>query len=254
MEAEKNAGHGYFTACERRHLLWLEVFLGPPGFNSHSRFVLHASSFRSCKNTVTLAKCVCASGAGSLAPVRRWSGEALPMFVRATPTSSRVTLQLVTQLERGCKHFLPNKQPPESALASSLFLPEVEQATAAGSVVVSSSHKAALSPSTTPSNAAPTAAAHTKTQPAWLIISAAGKFWQTRSGKNESCKVTVRDTLHEIFLGFPAAQKSRLSPFMHRVQSQEANARSPQSLRKAWLYQFWENPLQKNPKQTCIET
>lgn len=85
MEAEKNAGHGYFTACERRHLLWLEVFLGPPGFNSHSRFVLHASSFRSCKNTVTLAKCVCTSGAGSLAPVRRWSGEALPMFVRPLP-------------------------------------------------------------------------------------------------------------------------------------------------------------------------
>lgn len=39
-------------------------------------------------------------------------------FVRATPTSSQVTLQLATQLERGCKHYLPNKQPAESALAS----------------------------------------------------------------------------------------------------------------------------------------
>ncbi len=74
----------------------------------------------------------------------------------------------------------------------SLFLPEVEQAAAADSAVVSSSHKATLSPSTTPSNTAPTAAAHTKTQLAWLIISVAGKFWQTRSWGG-GCKVTVRD-------------------------------------------------------------
>lgn len=119
------------------------------------------------------------------------------LFVRATPTSSQVTLQLVMQLERedaNTSYLTSSRQSQPSP--PSLFLPEVEQATAADSVVVSSSHKAMLSPSTTPWNTAPTAAALTKTQLAWLIISVAGKLWQTTTGgkKKKNYKVAVRDT------------------------------------------------------------
>lgn len=115
-------------------------------------------------------------------------------FRRATPTSSQVTFQLIVQLEREREREDANtsyltggrqKQPP---------LPFPPRGGTAGSVVVTFSHKAMLSSSTTPSDVAPTAAVHTKTQRAWLIILVAvGKFWQTRSGKIKSCKATVRD-------------------------------------------------------------
>lgn len=69
----------------------------------------------------------------------------------------------------------------------------------------------------------------------------ANKKW----GEKKAVKSLSETPLHKIFLGFPAALKSCLSLFMFRVQSQEANVRSPQSLRNAWLYQFWENPYKQ---------
>lgn len=128
----------------------------------------------------------------------------------------------------------------------SLFLPEVEHATATDSVVVSSSHKATLSLSTTPSNAAPTAAVHTKTQLAWLIISVAGTFWQNRTRK-KAVKSLSETPLHKIVFGFPAALKSCLSLF--HVQSQEAYVRSPQT-QKCLVAAFPGKSFSKNNQHT----
>lgn len=77
--------------------------------------------------------------------------------------------------EGGCEHFRPNKQPALSAAASppSLFLPEVET----GHMRL----RYLCPPLPAPTAPTAAAAAHTTTQPAWLIISGAGKFWQTRS-------------------------------------------------------------------------
>lgn len=83
----------------------------------------HASSLKNRKTGMTLVNHGWANITGDLMPVKHLKENADVLFVGATPTSSQVTLQLVTQLARGCKHFLPNKQPAESALASLPFPP-----------------------------------------------------------------------------------------------------------------------------------
>ena len=83
----------------------------------------HGSSLKNCKSGVALVNHACANRTGGLMPVKRSNEKADVVFVAATPTSSQVTLQLVMQLGRGCKHFLPNKQPAQSALASLPFPP-----------------------------------------------------------------------------------------------------------------------------------
>lgn len=134
-------------------------------------------------------KCCDASGPGLLIPVtvkRRSTADTFPCvgplpLPHKSPSSCSV---------RGCKHFLAHEQPAESALA--FLSPSSQQLLWAS--VISPSRKATLSLSTTPSSTK-AAHKHTHTQPAWLIISVAGKFWQTRSGKVKSEK-----SLSEILL------------------------------------------------------
>lgn len=137
----------------------LVLVLGTDG-DVFRRFVLHASSFRNLKIQLHWWIVQLEQATLFLSTIRK---KKLTFYLyRATPTSSQVTLQLVAQLERedaNTSYLTSSRQSQHSP--PSLFLPEVEQATAAQSVVVTSSHKATLSPSTTPSNAAPTAAAAT---------------------------------------------------------------------------------------------
>lgn len=124
-------------------------------------FYFAATSFRNRKKSaVTVVGRDCATGTGSplfLFVIRKkklcWYYVAL-----ATPTSWQVTLQLVAQLQRedATTSYLTSspRLPPFSS-------PKWKQASAAASVVVGSSLKAALSPSATLSNTAPTATART---------------------------------------------------------------------------------------------
>lgn len=106
----------------------------------------------------------------------------------ATPTSSQVTFQLLGQRMQ----TLPSPR-AASRVGPRLplpFLPAValglgHQSQPQGYVI--SVHHSQQHQSSTQT--------HTHTQPAWLIISVAGKFWQTRSGKVKSEK-----SLSEILL------------------------------------------------------
>lgn len=122
-------------------------------------------------------------------------------YAQATPTSSQAISQLAKQPEREDANtsYLTSSRWSQPS-PPSLFLPEVHQAPAADSVVVTSSHKATLSPSTTPRNTAPISAAHRNTQLALLIILVARG--------NKSYKVAVRDTPAWNLLRLFAALKS----------------------------------------------
>ena len=105
------------------------VFLALRGFRSSNRqryvkriYFVHASSFQKTEKYCKIVE------TGDRIPVKCRKGEpplVFYLFGGATPTSSQVTLQLLARLERqrGCKHFLPNKQPADSALASLLPSP-----------------------------------------------------------------------------------------------------------------------------------
>ena len=155
--------------------------------------------------------------------------------------------------ERGCEHFLPNKQPAQSALASLPFPPlrwiRPQRQTLWSSV-----------PATRLRYLRPPLPAirlpqqqqqqqqqqHTNTAGLANHSSSREVLANKKWGAGGKAVKSLSETpLHKIFLGFPAALKSCLSLFMFRVQSHGANVRSPQSLGNAWLYQFWENPYKQ---------
>lgn len=148
-------------------------------------FILHASSSRNCDIGQPYS---------SQTSIKKEALLIFP-FARATPTSSQAILQLVMQLERedaNTSYLTSSRQSQPSP--PSLFLPEVHQAAAAHSVVVSSSHKPTLSPSTTPRNTAPTSAAHTKYPTGFANhFSSRDVLANKKWGIKKSWKVAVRD-------------------------------------------------------------
>ena len=161
---------------------------------------MHASSFQKTEKYCKIVE------TGDRIPVKRRKGE--PPFVfylfggplphpHKSPYScsrgSRGREDANTSYLTSSRQIRPSP-PSFPRLPPSLFLPGVEQAAAADSVVVSSSHKAALSPSTTPSNAAPSAAGAHKNTAGLANHFCGGEVLANEKRKNKSCKVTVRDT------------------------------------------------------------
>lgn len=140
--------------------------------------------------------------------------------------------------ERGCKHFLPSKQPAESALVSLPFPPwggtghssrRCGRQFQPQGYVISVHHSLQYSSQSSSAHKNTTGLANHFSRGEAL----ANKRWKKKAVKSLS-----ETPLHKIFLGFPAALKSCLSLFMYYVQSQEVNMRSPQTFTNAWLYHF----------------
>lgn len=185
-----------------------------------------------------------------LIPIRHSKEEALLILCCSGHShilTSHLTAGRATP-ERGCNHFLPNKQPSPP----SLFLPEVETGLSSRvcgrrlqpqGCVISVRHSQQYGSHGD--------SAHKKTQPSSANhFSSEEVLARVKGGKIEGVKSLSETPLCKVFLGFPAALKSCFSLFVLLVQSQEANMRSLQSLRNVRLHPFLEKPQQGKRRQT----
>lgn len=85
MQAMGILPHVRDVSCYDWNCFFWFQFLQQTEMSVFKGFILHASSFRNPKNTVTLVNCVRASGTGNLIPAKHQKEEALLVFYLCGP-------------------------------------------------------------------------------------------------------------------------------------------------------------------------